>query len=235
MKVGIMQPYFFPYLGYWQLLSAVDKYVVYDDVAYIKGGWINRNNILLNGQAHLITLPLEQSSSFKNINEIDITYNMKQREKIIKVLEAAYKKAPYYDTISSKIYELIMNAKTIADLNYEAILAIKDYLGLTTEIILSSSIKKDNELRGQDKVIHINKILGADTYYNAIGGMELYDKLSFAQEGLKLYFLKMAPIEYKQFRNEFVPNLSILDVLMFNSPSETNELLKKYCLIEAEM
>ena len=84
MKVGIMQPYFFPYLGYWQLLSAVDKYVVYDDVAYIKGGWINRNNILLNGKSHLITLPLEQASSFKNINEIDITHNMKQREKVLK-------------------------------------------------------------------------------------------------------------------------------------------------------
>ena len=93
MKVGIMQPYFFPYLGYWQLLSAVDKYVVYDDVAYIKGGWINRNNILLNGKSHLITLPLEQASSFKNINEIDITHNMKQREKVLKTLEAAYKKA----------------------------------------------------------------------------------------------------------------------------------------------
>ena len=138
MKVGIMQPYFFPYLGYWQLLSAVDKYVVYDDVAYIKGGWINRNNILLNGKSHLITLPLEQASSFKNINEIDITHNMKQREKVLKTLEAAYKKAPFFETIFPLLSNLIMSSKTIAELNYNSILDVKEYLGLNTEIILSS-------------------------------------------------------------------------------------------------
>ncbi len=231
MKIGIMQPYFFPYLGYWQLLGAVDRYVVYDDVTYIKGGWINRNNILLNGQAHLITLPLEQSSSFKNINEIDVTHNNKQREKILKTLEAAYKKAPFYNSIFSRISDIILNSKTISELNYRSIRYIKEYLGLSTEIILSSNLEKDNELKAQDKVISINKMLGSDTYYNAIGGMELYDKQSFANEGLKLFFLKMDNIEYKQFKNDFVPNLSIIDVLMFNSAEEVNDLLSMYKLI----
>lgn len=234
MKLGIMQPYFFPYLGYWQLLSAVDKYVVYDDVTYIKGGWINRNNILLNGQAHMITLSLEQPSSFKNINEIDVTHNIKQREKILKTLESAYKKAPFYDSIITQVSDLIMNSKTIADLNHRAVLFIKKYLGFSTEIILSSELEKDNKLKGQEKVIYINKILGSDTYYNAIGGMGLYDDTSFAKEGIKLYFLQMDSVEYRQFKNEFVPNLSMLDVLMFNSPSETNNLLTKYKLIEAK-
>ncbi|MDE5638232.1 MAG: WbqC family protein, partial [Odoribacter sp.] len=114
------------------------------------------------------------------------------------------------------------------------VLFIKEYLGFSTEIILSSELEKDNGLKGQEKVIYINKILGADTYYNAIGGMELYDSSSFAKEGIKLSFLQMEPVEYKQFKNGFVPNLSILDVLMFNSPNETNNLLTKYTLIEVK-
>ena len=232
MKLGIMQPYFFPYLGYWQLINAVDKYVVYDDVTYIKGGWINRNNILLNGKSHLITLPLNQSSSFKNINQIDIIDNAKQREKIIKTLEVAYKKARYFDHVIPIVSDLIMNSKTIADLNYKAILFIKNYLGLKTEILLSSNLVKDNNLKAQDKVIHINKLLGSDVYYNAIGGMELYDKASFAKEGIELYFLQMDKVEYPQYKNDFVPNLSILDVLMFNSPDEINELLTKFTLVK---
>ena len=229
-----MQPYFFPYLGYWQLLNAVDKYVVYDDVTYIKGGWINRNHILLNGQAHLITLPLDQPSSFKNINEIFITQNLKVREKIIKTLESAYKKAPYYEAVMPVVKSLIMNSDTIAELNYKAVLEIKKYLDLSTEIILSSELRKNNKLKGQDKVIHINKILGADTYYNAIGGLELYDRVSFEQNGLNLFFLKMKPVEYRQFKGEFVPNLSIIDVLMFNDVSGVQELLTMYSLIKAQ-
>jgi len=231
MKVGIMQPYFFPYLGYWQLLFAVDRYVVYDDVTYIKGGWINRNNILLNGKAHLITLPLEHSSPYKKINEINIIQDLKQREKVIRTIESAYKKAPFYESFFTEISNLIMYSKTIADLNYETILFVKNYLSLSTEILLSSELKKNNELKGQDKVIHINKLLGSDTYYNAIGGMELYDKLAFDNEGLQLYFLKMdSTIEYKQFKKEFVANLSILDVLAFNSPNEICKLLGRYQL-----
>lgn len=226
-----MQPYFFPYLGYWQLLNAVDKYVVYDDVAYIKGGWINRNNILLNGQAHLLTLSLDQSSSFKMINEIDITHNIKQRVKLIKTIEAAYKKAPYYDSIIDRVNELILNSKTIAELNIQTIYFIKQYLDIKTEIIVSSELVKNNDLKGQDKVIHINELLGSETYYNAIGGMELYDKNAFAKKGIKLYFLQMDPVVYKQFKNAFIPNLSILDVLMFNSPQEFSSLLSKYHLI----
>lgn len=233
MIVGIMQPYFFPYLGYWQLLNAVDKYVVYDDVTYIKGGWINRNNILLNNQKYLITLPLEKASSFKIINEIAITNNVKQRTRICKTIEAAYKKAPYYSYINPLVESLIMDSHTIAELNYKAILVIAEYVGINTEIILSSELDKDNGLKGQDKVIHINTIIGADTYYNAIGGKELYDRMAFEQNGINLLFLKMNPVEYKQYDNVFVPGLSILDVLMFNSPEEIHGLLADYTLIEA--
>lgn len=231
MKLGIMQPYFFPYLGYWQLINAVDTYVVYDDVAYIKGGWINRNNILVNGSAHLITLPLENSSSFKNINEIEITKNQKNIEKLLKTIQMSYSKAPYFQVVYTMIEKLLKENTNIAMLNYNSICEINKYIGVKTKVLLSSEIEKDNSLKAQDKVIHINKLLGADTYVNAIGGMELYNKEDFNKEGIELKFLKMNDVKYQQLKNEFVPNLSIIDVLMFNSHKQIKEMLDDYTLL----
>lgn len=142
MKVGIMQPYFFPYLGYWQLINAVDKYVVYDDVNFIKGGWISRNNILLNGSRHLITLPLYKASSFKKINEIEITKDQVALMKVLKLLESAYKRAPYFETVMPLIKNLILNNSNIAMLNYNSIIEINQFLGIKTEIILSSELER---------------------------------------------------------------------------------------------
>lgn len=231
MKLGIMQPYFFPYLGYWQLINAVDKYVVYDDVSYIKGGWINRNNILLNGSKHLITLSLDGASSFRNINEIEITKDVKLIEKILKTIKTAYAKSPYYIKVMPIIENLINSNTNIAMLNFNSIIEINKYLGIQTEILLSSHIEKDNSLKAQDKVIHINEILGADTYYNAIGGQELYSKRKFEEKGINLKFLKMGDICYKQFKNEFVSYLSIIDVLMFNDAKTIMDFLNNYTLI----
>ena len=228
MKLGIMQPYFFPYLGYWQLINAVDTYVVYDDVAYIKGGWINRNNILVNEKANLITLSLENSSSFKNINEINIIKNGKNAEKIVKTIQMAYKKAPFFNQVMPILENLLLKNDKIANLNYNSILEINKYLKINTNIILSSSLSKDNSLKAQDKVIHINKLLGSDTYINAIGGQELYDREEFKREGIELKFLKMNDIKYTQFKNQFVPSLSIIDALMFNSPEQIRVMLTEY-------
>lgn len=230
MKVGIMQPYFFPYLGYWQLINAVDVYVVYDDVNYIKGGWISRNNILLNGSKHLITIPLEGASSFKKINEIGITKDTIAKKKIIKTLELAYGKAPYYGAVIQIIKKLISENDNIALLNYNSIVEINKYLGISTKIYLSSQIEKNMSLKGQDKVIDINKRFGADIYYNAIGGQELYNADDFRQNGIQLCFLKMNSIKYMQFKKEFVPNLSIIDILMFNSIEDVNQMLHQYTL-----
>jgi len=231
MKIAIMQPYFFPYLAYWQVINAVDKYVVYDDVAYIKGGWINRNNILINNKAHLITLPLENSSSFRNINEIEVIKNKKQIEKVIKAINLAYGKAPYFKDIMPIIEKLILNNSFISELNYNSIIEINKYLNIKTEIILSGNLKKDNNLKAQDKVIHINKILNSNIYINAIGGQELYNKEDFKKENIELKFIKMLPYKYKQFKNEFVANLSIIDILMFNSIDEIKKLLNNFELI----
>ncbi len=231
MKIGIMQPYFFPYLGYWQLIHAVDRYVVYDDVAFIKGGWISRNNILLNGKRHMVTLPLCSPSPYKKINEIDVTQDKIAVQKLIKTIKAAYLKAPYYHIIMPLIENLICNNDSISMLNYNAIVEIAKYLNMKTEIILSSKIIKNNDLKGEKKVLHINQILGADTYYNAIGGQQLYSKEEFQENGIALYFLKMNEVVYRQYENEFVSGLSIIDVLMFNNPEVIQQMLDEYTLV----
>ena len=231
MKLGIMQPYFFPYLGYWQLINAVDKYVVYDDVAYIKQGWINRNNILINGKSNLVTLSLENSSSFKNINEINIIQNGKNAEKIIKTIQMTYKKAPFYNQVMPILENLFLKNFKISELNYNSILEINKYLGINTNIMLSSTLGIDRSQKSQDKVIYINKLLNSNMYINAIGGQKLYDREEFKREGIELKFIKMGDIKYKQFKNEFVPNLSIIDVMMFNSPEQIKEMLDDFELL----
>lgn len=232
MKIGIMQPYFFPYLGYWQLLNAVDKYVIYDDVNYIKNGWINRNNILLNGKSHLLTIPLEGASPFLPINQIKMTAREKDKEKLLKTIEQAYKKAPYFDKVFPIIQSVIMEESCLLSHALEKqFRLVCDYLGIKTELIISSEIEKNNDLKAQDKVLHICHILGGTEYVNAIGGQALYSKADFEQEGIKLHFLKTNLTEYKQFKNAFVPGLSMIDILMFNSSKMVLDLLQKYTLI----
>lgn len=232
MKIGIMQPYFFPYMGYWQLINAVDKYVIYDDVNYIVRGWINRNNILLNGQKHLITLPLEGASSSLLINEIKVTSIQKDKEKLLKTIEHSYKKAPYFNEVFPIVKNtLFYESELVSEILVYSIKSIKKYININTEILLSSQLNKDNSLSGEAKIIHICKLLNADSYYNAIGGQDLYDKANFEKQNLKLSFVKMNNISYKQLSNDFVPNLSMIDVLMFNSPSSIREMLNDYEVI----
>jgi len=232
MKLGIMQPYFLPYIGYWQLLNAVDKYIIYDDVNFIKGGWINRNRILINKEPKMLTLRLNGASQNKLINEIEIQDNNIRRKKILKSIDGSYRKAPYFNII----YPLIENIINFDELNIVKFIensfkVICGYLDIKTELILSSSVNKNNELKSQDKVIDICKKLGVTEYYNAIGGQELYSYEDFEKEEMKLKFLKTGDIKYKQFNNDFVSNLSILDVLMFNSKEEIKKILKKYEVI----
>lgn len=233
MKLGIMQPYFVPYIGYWQLMNAVDKYVVYDDVNFIKGGWINRNRILLNGQPQYFNLPMLGASPNKLINEVGVNNNPAFIAKNLRIIEGAYKKAPYYAEVYPLIEKILNCGKdNIAELIAESFRIINEYLGITTELIVSSTLDKDCSLRAQDKVLHICELLGATEYYNAIGGQELYSFSDFAERGIKLKFLKTGHVEYPQFKNEFQSNLSILDVMMFNSVEEIQAHLNNYTLIE---
>ncbi len=224
-----MQPYFLPYIGYFQLIKSVDKYVIYDDVNFIKGGWINRNRILLNGAAFMINVPMLGASSFKKINEIELGKNI---PKLLSTIDQAYRRAPYFKEVLPVIISIFNYQTTnLASFISNSIVLVNQYLRIKTEIILSSEITKDTTLKAQDKVIAICEILGASEYHNAIGGQELYNKAQFAEKNIVLKFLKTNPIEYNQFKNEFVPWLSILDVLMFNSVEEINIMLDNYDLI----
>ena len=229
MKLGIMQPYFMPYIGYWQLMAAVDTYVVYDDVNYIKGGWVARNNILLNGQKHMFTVTLNGASPNKLFNEITIKDDFK---KFSRLIESAYRKAPYYNDVVN-LLERIYNYedKSLGAFMMNSFQVVLDYLGIKTQLLLSSSLNKDNNMRGKDKVKSICRLLDADTYYNAIGGQELYEKDDFKNSGIELFFLKSEISQYTQFNNEFLSGLSMIDILMFNSPKEINNMLNEYQLV----
>ena len=229
MKLGIMQPYFLPYIGYWQLLAAVDKYVVYDDVNYIKGGWINRNNFLVQEQKKLVTFSLNGASPNKIINSLSIKDNFAS---FIGLLNCNYKKAPYFKDIMSLVTNIISFDKSKLSLFlYNSIKEIAHYLDINTELILSSDLKKDNSLKGQDKIIHMCKLLKANEYYNAIGGQKLYNSTIFEKNNIKLIFVQPLLKPYKQFKNDFIGSLSILDVLMFNSKEEVKKMLQDYKLI----
>lgn len=232
IKLGIMQPYFFPYIGYWQLIKAVDQFVIYDDVNYIKGGWINRNRILLDNSVKYFNLYMCGSSSNKLINEISVENRNEIINKNKRILEAAYHKAPYFNDVMILVDDILYYKNSnLAQFLENSIKLICNYLQIETKIIISSSLIKDNSLKGQDKVIHICNLLGADYYYNAIGGKELYSKKLFQKNGIDLNFLKTECIEYKQFGKNFIPNLSILDVMMFNSVEKIKDFLDKYKLL----
>ncbi len=226
-----MQPYFFPYLGYWQLINAVDSYVIFDDVNYIKRGWINRNKILYNDEPKHINIYLKGISQNKLINEIEIGDKNKNDNNLI-IIRDAYRKAPYFD----KLYPILerinnCNAANVARYNGYAIETICKYLDIQTELIYSSDLNNDKSLRGEEKIIDICQLLGADVYINAIGGKELYHKENFEKKGLELRFLQMKDISYMQFGEQFVPGLSIIDVLMFNSVDEVKRLLREYTIL----
>lgn len=229
MTLGIMQPYFMPYLGYWQLMAAVDKYVVYDDVNYIKGGWVSRNNILMNGEKKMFTIILRGASPNKLFREVEIGDDFR---KFRRMLESCYRKAPHYAEAIELLDRIFSyEQKDLGHWMLHQFQCVLDYLNIHTELILSSDIEKNNNLRGKEKVKHICHILGADTYYNAIGGLELYDKVDFSAEGISLYFVKSDLQPYSQFGSEFVAGLSIIDMLMFCSSQELRNQLTNFTLI----
>lgn len=224
-----MQPYFLPYIGYWQLMNVVDKYVIYDDVNYINRGWINRNRILLNDEPQYFNIPMLGASQNKLINEIEVNNEKKVIDKNLRKLQMAYKRAPYYGVVYPMIEKIMTSGKAdLASYITESIMIISEYLDIKTELIISSSLDKNVNLKGQDKIIEICKLLQASEYYNAIGGRELYSFEMFRKNDIELKFLKTQEISYKQMNENFYPNLSILDVMMFNSKEEVKNMMNQY-------
>lgn len=229
MKIAIMQPYFLPYIGYFQLINSVEYFIIYDDVNYIKKGWINRNNLLVNGEKTMFTMSLLAASQNKKINEIYIGDDfIKLRKNVI----ASYSKAPYFNETMLLFDKIISYPnKHLSSFIGNSIIEISKYLNLNTKFEFSSNIEKDQNLKGQDKIIEICQKLKATNYINASNGQSLYDKPSFERNGIKLNFIEPKIEPYTQFNNEFVPYLSILDILMFNSKVDIEKLLNSYSII----
>lgn len=216
MRLAIMQPYFMPYIGYFQLIAAVDVFVVYDNIKYTKKGWINRNRMLLNGSDAMFSLPLKKDSDTLDVVQRELAADF-DRTKLLNQLKGAYGRAPYF----AQTFPLLERIVRHEDANlfryiHHSLVRLCEHLGITTEIRISSDIAIDHELKSQDKVLALCKAVGATTYINTIGGTELYSRDDFSAQGIELQFIKSRPFEYPQFGAPFVPWLSIIDVLMFN-------------------
>lgn len=229
-----MQPYLFPYIGYFQLMNAVDIFVIYDNIQYTKKGWINRNRILSNGKAEYISLPLRNAPHHLDVKDRFLADNWPiERTHLRNVISESYRKAPHFE----KVYQVIEECLSYEGTNlFEFILnslkILKEYLGINATLEISSNVNIDHSLKGKDRVIEICKALTAANYLNPIGGTRLYKKDQFEQEGIQLSFIKSENVTYWQFNNEFIPFLSIVDVMMFNDVKKIGEFLGQGFRIE---
>lgn len=232
MKIAIMQPYLFPYLGYFQLIKAVDIFVIYDDVNYIKQGWINRNYLMINCNKYLFSIPISNLSSNKIISktEIDKSKFNKWINDFLKTLNINYRKAPFFDSGIQIVNDCLnkTNFDSISDLNTYAMILISNYLGIKTKIVEHSNCYKNIFLKGTERIIDICLKENARIYINPIGGTELYNKEDFKKRNIELKFIKTKFREYKQLNCKFIPGLSILDIIMHNSPDEIKSMLNEY-------
>jgi hypothetical protein len=232
MKVGIMQPYFLPYVGYFQLIAAVDAFVVYDNIKYTKKGWINRNRLLLNGADAVFSLPLQKDSDALDVRERRLASDF-NRQKLVNQFAGAYHGAPHFAVGMELVRRVVLNPETnLFGYLHASILAVCELLGIRTRIVVSSEVPADHGAKGEERVLSICRALGATRYINTIGGVELYSKSRFAGEGMELAFIRSRPFEYRQAGAPFVPWLSIVDVIMFNPVEEIRDsLLANYELL----
>ena len=229
--MGGNQPYFMPYIGYWQLINLVDVFIISDDYNYIEGGWVAKNRILEQGQSRYFNIEISHASSNKKINELYLSKEKFDKEKKLMRLRNAYGRTPFFD----EGYALMQRILNYDDLNLAAFLehSIKevcDYLDIKTQFVRSSTIPGNCNLEKEYRIFGQCDYTGADVYINAIGGRKLYDFEQFREHGIQLGFIQTQDIQYKQFWYEFVPNLSIIDVIMFNSKQEIKSFLQKYAI-----
>lgn len=228
MKAAVMQPYLFPYFGYWQLVAAADVFVIYDDVNYIARGFVNRNTVLVNNRPWRFTLQIEKCSPNKRINELNTGDNAAG---ILETIERAYKKSPFFSE-AFPIIEccLLHTERSLAKFLTFSITQVCAFLEIETPVVVSSALDKNPALKGQARIIEICGAVGADEYVNLPGGKSLYDREAFLQEGIQLHFIEPCAPVYRQFSGDFVPNLSIIDCMMFLSRESLIDCLENYTL-----
>lgn len=231
MTLGIMQPYFLPYIGYWQLLAAVDRFVVYDNIEYTKKGWINRNRFLRNGADAPFTLPLKKGSDFLDVKDRWLADNFDPAT-LLNPFREAYRKAPQFESVFPLVESIVMAApRNLFQYLLHSLTVTANYLEITTPIVVSSTVPIPHDLKAGDKVLAMCGALGADRYINTSGGRALYSAETFAAAGVELKFIQAKPVVYPQFGQAFVPGLSILDVMMFNSRDAIRRMLGEYDLV----
>ncbi|MPW28661.1 hypothetical protein F9L16_06545 [Agarivorans sp. B2Z047] len=208
-KIAIIQPYLWPYLGYFQIIDKVDTFVLFDDVSFIKRGWINRNNLLVNNQAHRFSIPVKNASQNRKINEHAFTGEFASFQKLY---EQNYRHSKNYPLIRNYLTECInFQSLNVAEFIHNSIELLKPILEIKTDIILSSTLDYSRQATASEKIISICNTLRANEYINPIGGINLYDKKQFNKQGIKLKFLAPELVKYKQQSEGFTPALSILD------------------------
>ncbi len=222
-SAAVMQPYLFPYLGYYQLAKSVDEFVFFDDVNFIKRGFINRNSILKQSEAVRFTLPVQKASQNRLIKD---HYFTEDSSGVLSQLREAYAGAPQFSAVFPVVQSVLDDVdRSVVNITANSVKSIFEYLGLSKSFSLSSSIAKSDTSRGQDKIVEICCAKDASVYVNAIGGKDLYDSAAFSSHGIELKFIRMLDKPYAQPARPFVPNLSIIDALMNCTKAEVVELL----------
>jgi hypothetical protein len=232
MKIAVMQPYFFPYLGYFQLVHATNRFVFYDDVTYIKGGWINRNRWLSRNGSTYFTIPVQDASSFRSIAHTQVVPKGAWVTKLRKTFQESYGKAPCF----TQAFELLdgvlsLDEPSIARWAATSVRAVANYLDPAPRFIETSARYGNAQLKAAERVLDICRQESASVYINAIGGQALYDPADFSARGVELRFLRTRPVTYRQFREPFVASLSILDVIAFNPREIIRQFLQEYDLV----
>lgn len=226
MITAIMQPYLFPYLGYFQLINLSEKFILYDDVQYIKNGWINRNRMLVNNASAWFTLSVRHADHKLAICERQWNDAPKETTAIMRRMEAAYRRAPFFEETRSVVRTAFnFPSDNLAESLTHALRTICVHLGLATPLLASRTLELESSLTGQDRVLEICARMGTTIYVNPPGGRDLYDQESFQQRGMALHFLQPRLDAYKQFGAPFISGLSIIDVLMFNGHARVREML----------
>lgn len=220
MKLALMQPYLFPYLGYFQLVAAVDRFVFYDDVNYIKNGWINRNRVCDDdGTPRWLTVPLRDASPFEPIATVRTQPAAAWRRKLLESLRHRYRRAPHYAAVAALVEDVFAgDDPLIADLARASVVRCAEYIGLQTAFVASSNGYGNSAMKGSERVLDICRRESAGEYWNLPGGRTLYDTAAFAGQGIGLRFVEPRLPAYAQGRHDFVAGLSIIDVLMHNAP-----------------
>lgn len=234
--IAIMQPYLFPYLGYFNLIKAVDEFWLLDSVKYIAGGWANRNRILQNGAPVLFTVPVRKGARTDRFDaQLLAAEAPRALDRLQKSLDQAYAKAPFGARPSAIVGQLRTDLAerpdcSLVDLTERALALVLAALDLAVPVRRASELAVDGT--AQDRVINLCLAAGASDYVNMIGGAELYDRPSFEQAGLRLHFLKPDLRPYPQIRTpDFVPGLSILDLLAHLDDASLQTQLSAYRLV----